>query len=148
MIDFPFLLGSFGSPCYHIISDYNRMHDISYYPLLLTDRNQNRSLKDFNIEVNEIFKINSKLNELNVNTTVLYPDYISNSVYSNYVANDKIRKSYKTLEDAFDQILQITSSSEETFTYLYIPDIDDLEHDYGFDVATVLNEINRIETQL
>lgn len=76
--------------------NYNRKHDISYYPLLFTDRNQNRSLKDFNIEVNEIFKINSKLNELNVNTTVLYPDYISNSVYSNYVANDKIRKSYKT----------------------------------------------------
>lgn len=128
--------------------NYNREYDIDYYPLLFSDRKHNKSLKEFNIKVDDIFKVNSKLNELNVKTTVLYPDYICDSVYSNYVANNNIRKPYTTMEDAFNQIIEITSSDEKTFTYLYLPDIDNLEHDNGFDSEIVLNEIYNIETQL
>ncbi len=128
--------------------NYNREHDISYYPLLFIDRKQNKSLKEFNIEVNDIFKINSKLNELNVKTTVLYPEYICDSVYSNYVANNNIRKSFITIEDAFNQIIEITKKDEKTFTYLYLPDIDNLEHNNGFNSEIVLNEIHNIENQL
>ena len=126
----------------------NRKPTSDTYPLHVVVRKENKNLKEFDIEINEIFKFHSKLNELNVNTTVLYPDYIYDSVYSNYVANNNIRKAYKTLEDAFDQILKIISSNEESFTYLYIPDIDNLEHDYGFDSKLVLDEINKIEQQL
>lgn len=128
--------------------NYNREYNIDYYPLLFSDRKHNKSLKEFNIEVGDIFKVNSKLNELNVKTTVLYPDYICDSIYSNYVANNNIRKPYTTMEDAFNQIIEITSSDEKTFTYLYLPDIDNLEHDNGFDSEIVLNEIYNIETQL
>lgn len=128
--------------------NYNKEHNIDYYPLLFSDRKQEKSLKEFNIDVKDIFKVNSKLNELNVNTTVLYPDYIYDSTYSNYVANNDIRKSYKNLEDAFNQILEITSLDKETFTYLYLPDIDNLEHDNGFDSEIVLEEMNKIENQL
>lgn len=128
--------------------NYNREHDIDYYPLLFQSRKGNKNLKEFNIDVHDIFKIDSKLNKLNVKTTVLYPDYIFDSVYSNYVANNEIRRPYSTLESAFDQILDITAVEKETFTYLYIPSIDNLEHDNGFDSQVVLDEINRIETQL
>ncbi len=128
--------------------NYNREHNIGYYPLLFSDRRHNKDLKEFDIKVGDIFKVNSKLNELNVKTTVLYPDYICDSVYSNYVANDNIRTSYTTMEDAFNQIIKITSSNEKTFTYLYLPDIDNLEHDNGYDSKIVLNEMYNIETQL
>lgn len=128
--------------------NYNRKHNIDYYSLLFTDRKLNKNLKEFDIEVGDIFKVNSKINELNVKTTVLYPDYIYDSVYSNYVANNNIRNSYTTMEDAFNQILEITSSDDKTFTYLYLPNIDSLEHDNGFDSEIVLNEIYNIEAQL
>lgn len=128
--------------------NYNREHNIDYYSLLFSDRKQRKDLKELNINVKDIFKNNSKLNELQVDTFVLYPDYIYNSVYSNYVANNNIRKSYTTLEDAFNQIIEITSSNEETFTYLYLADVDRLEHDNGFDSDIVKNEIYNIETQL
>lgn len=128
--------------------NYNREHNIDYYPLLFSDRKHNKSLKEFNIKVEDIFKVKSKLNELNVKTTVLYPDYIYNSIYSNYVANNDIRKYYTTMEDAFNKILEITSYDKETFTYLYLPNVDNLEHDNGFDNKIVLNEIYNIEAQL
>lgn len=127
---------------------YNREYNIDYYPLLFCDRKQNKSLYDFNIKANDIFKVNSKLNELNVKTTVLYPNYICDSVYSNYVANNSIRRAYTTLENAFEQIIEIVSSNEETFTYLYFPNIDNLEHDNGVNSKVVLNEIHNIEAQL
>lgn len=128
--------------------NYNRKYNIDYYPLLFTDRKQHKNLNEYNIKVSDIFKINSKLNELNVNTTVFYPDYIYDSVYSNYVANKKIRKSYSSYQDAINQILEIISSDVETFTYLYIPNIDNLEHDNGYDSKEVLNELKKIEMQL
>lgn len=128
--------------------NYNREHNIDYYPLLFSDRKHNKNLKEFDIRVEDIFKVKSKLNELKVKTTVLYPDYIYNSVYSNYVANDNIRKSYTTMEDAFNQIIEITSLDKETFTYLYLPNVDALEHDNGFNSEIVLNEIHDIESQL
>lgn len=128
--------------------NYNRKYNIDYYPLLFKARRQDKSLEEFNITTQEIFKESSKLNNLNVKTTVLYQDYIYNSVYSNYVANNSIRKSYTTLEDAFSKILEITSLNEETFTYLYISSVDDLEHQYGFDHEIVIKEIKKIEEEL
>lgn len=128
--------------------NYNRDYNIDYYPLLFSSRKEGKSLKELGIEVSDIFKKSSKLNELNVNTTVLYPDYIADSIYSNYVAKDDIRKSYKDINDAFDKLIEITSSSAKTFTYLYISSIDSLEHVNGVESEIVLKEIMEIENQL
>lgn len=128
--------------------NYNRKYNIDYYPLTFNDRRQNKSLKEYNINAEDIFKVKSKINELNVKTNVLYPSYIYDSVYSNYVANSSIRNSYNDLEDAFNQIKKIISLNEKTFTYLYIPDIDNLEHDNGVNSEVVLNKLNEIESYL
>ena len=128
--------------------NYNRKHNIDYYSLLYTDRKNDKNLNEYNIKTEDIYKVNSKLNQLNVKTTVLYYDHIYNSVYSNYVANNDIRRSYQNLDDAFNQILEITESNEKTFTYLYISVIDDLEHVYGVNDKKVIDKISEIETQL
>lgn len=128
--------------------NYNRKHNIDYLPLCFKNRKNNKDLEQYNIKVDDIFKINSKLNELNVKTTVFYPKNIYDSVYSNYVVNKKNRKSYSSYQDAINQILEIISLDEETFTYLYIPNIDTLEHDNGYDSKEVLNELKEIENQL
>lgn len=128
--------------------NYNRKYNIDYYPLTFNDRKHNKSLKEYNITAEDIFKIKSKINELNVKTNVLYPSYIYDSVYSNYVANSSIRSSYSDLADAFNQIEKIISLNEKTFTYLYIPDIDSLEHDNGVNSEIVLNKLKEIESYL
>ncbi len=127
---------------------YDKKHNINYYPLLFTERESNIPLDKFNIKVEDIFKKKSKFNDLNVHTTVLFPESIFDSVYSNYIANKKIRKPYKTIEDAINQIIELTASNQRTFTYLYISDIDDLEHDYGYNSAEVKDKIKEIEFQL
>lgn len=127
--------------------NYNREHDIDYYPLLFTDRDGN-DLNEKGINAHDIFKIDSKLNKLNVKTKVLYPEYIYDSVYSNYAASSSIRNSYSDLDDAFKKLKSTISEDERSFTYLYIPYIDDLEHDYGYDSKEVKNKMIEIESLL
>lgn len=127
--------------------DYNREYNVDYYPLLFTDRDGN-DLNEKGINAHDIFKIDSKLNKLNVKTKVLYPEYIYDSVYSNYAASSSIRKSYSDLDDAFKKLKSIISEDERSFTYLYIPYIDDLEHDYGYDSKEVMNKLIEIDNLL
>lgn len=124
--------------------NYNREYNVDYYPLLFTDRDGN-DLNEKGINAHDIFKIDSKLNKLNVKTKVLYPEYIYDSVYSNYAASSSIRKSYSDLDDAFKKLKSIISEDESTFTYLYIPYIDDLEHDYGYDSKIVMDKLIEID---
>lgn len=124
--------------------NYNREYNVDYYPLLFTDRD-GTDLNEKGINVNDIFKIDSKLNKLNVKTKVLYPEYIYDSVYSNYAASSSIRKSYSDLDDAFKKIKSIISEDERSFTYLYIPYIDDLEHDYGYNSKEVMDKLIEID---
>lgn len=127
--------------------NYNREYNVDYYPLLFTDRDGN-DLNEKGINAHDIFKIDSKLNKLNVKTKVLYPEYIYDSVYSNYAASSSIRKSYSDLDDAFKKLKSIISEDERSFTYLYIPYIDDLEHDYGYDSKEVMNKLIEIDNLL
>ena len=88
------------------------------------------------------------MNKLNVKTKVLYPEYIYDSVYSNYAASSSIRKSYSDLDDSFKKLKSIVYEDESTFTYLYIPYIDDLEHDYGYDSKIVMDKLIEIDNLL
>ena len=126
--------------------NYNRKFDITYLPLLFIDRKNNKSLSEYNIKSSDIFIKESKLNNLKVKTTVLYHENICNSTYSNYVANN--RTAYKSIEDAFDKIIDIISINNETFTYLYISDIDDLEHDNGYNHPKVIEKLTYIDSQI
>ena len=126
--------------------NYNRKFDITYLPLLFIDRKNNKSLSEYNIKSSDIFIKESKLNNLKVKTNVLYHENICNSTYSNYVANN--RTAYKSIEDAFDKIIDIISINNETFTYLYISDIDDLEHDNGYNHPKVIEKLTYIDSQI
>ena len=127
--------------------NYNREYNVDYYPLLFTDRDGN-DLNEKGINAHDIFKIDSKLNKLNVKTKVLYSEYIYDSVYSNYAASSSIRKSYSDLDDAFKKLKSIISEDERSFTYLYILYIDDLEHDYGYDSKIVMDKLIEIDNLL
>ena len=124
--------------------NHNREYDIDYNTLLFSDRKNNVNLKKYNIYPKDIYKFDSKLNKLNVNTKVLFPKEIMNSDYSKYIADDDKRVGYYDLEDAINIVLDIIKSDEETFTYLYIPSIDDIEHRDGIYDITVINELTKI----
>lgn len=128
--------------------NYNRNLNRDYYTLLFADRKTEKSLLEFNIKSEDIFLTESLLPKLNVEVNVLFPDYINDSVYSNFVINNENRLSYTSDKDIITYINKICSSKEKTYTYLYIPDIDTLEHENGPDSDIVLNRLIEIENMI
>jgi len=131
--------------------NYNRDLNRDYLPVLFTDRKTSNSLKEYNIEPEDIYKTKSILNKLNTNVNVLFPSYINDSVYSKFVIEDKNRHPYDNFNDIIKFIKNNCERNEESFTYLYLPDVDSLEHKLGIDNEEVLNllkEINNLVEEL
>lgn len=127
---------------------YNRNFKIDYNPILFADRKNNKNLRDYNINLNDIYKSKSIFNDLNIKTTMLYPESLVHSDFSKYIASDDKRIGYSDFNDAVNKIKQIIKTNSETFTYFYINDVDNLEHDNGVNNSKVINKVREIECSL
>ena len=124
---------------------YNRKLDLNYYTLLTKER---KSKEDLNINLKKIFKRPSIFNELKRKTTVLQPNHLIDSKYTNYCAASNIRKGYSDYDEAIDIIKKEINSKDDTFTYLYIPYVDTLEHQNGPYSKLVYDEVKKIEKNI
>ena len=79
--------------------NYDRNLNINYCPLLFCDRKTETNLLDYGIEPKQVFLQHSLLNNLKTNVNVLFPKYIYDSVYSNFVINKESRHSYNDFND-------------------------------------------------
>lgn len=125
---------------------YSKKHDINYYPLLFSDR-KGVNLKERNIKVNDIFKIHSIFDTLNVDTNIYMNRKLINSDYSKIFNGEKSNK-YGTysIRDAFNKIVKKTSiNKDRSFSYLYIDGLDVASHIYGINSKEVYNIIEEIE---
>lgn len=112
---------------------YNRQADVAYYPLLFKARDCDKSLAEYKLRPNDIFRTPSVMGKLQCHTTAFFPNMIVNSEYSKFtVSDDSARIGYNDIDDAFAKVEEhISKLNEPSFTYLYIPDIDSSEHDCG-----------------
>ena len=125
--------------------NYNRKLCKQYYPLLFKERKTLEDLKNQGVLMEDIFKDNSLLNFLEGKTSVLFPSHINDSVYSQFVIENNNRYSYNNFDDIEDYVKKIVFDNEKSYTYLYIPDVDTLEHKYGTDSSIVFDKLLEIE---
>lgn len=127
---------------------YNRKFNRDYCTVLFADRKSEKSLTEFKIKPSDIYKEQTVLNSLSVDTKVVFPDFICDSVYSKFVINDENRIAYKDIEDAFTIIDNRINTVETSFTYLYIPHIDDISHSNGVNSPLIREILDKIEKDL
>ena len=128
--------------------NYNREKNLEYYPVLFSERYTNQNLKKLNIKETEIYQTPSKFKKLGKNTFMLYPNAIVDSDFSKFIACDDQRIGYKNYDDAIKKINEIINKNETSFTYMYISEIDDLEHEYGYDNEIVIDKVFKIEQEI
>lgn len=126
--------------------NYNRSLNLDYCPLLYCDRKSETNLFDYNIKPNQVYQQQSLLNNLKTKVNVLFPNYINDSVYSNFVIYKENRHPYNNFDDIVDFMKKNCKNEKESYTYLYLPDIDTLEHENGVDSKIVQNKLGEIET--
>lgn len=125
---------------------YNREKEKSYYTLLLKNRITN---EDVELTDDEIFKKECCFNKMKRNVNVIYPLNLLETRYSKYVFGNNKSYGYSSYSEAFDIISNhVIKNNEKTFTYLYLPEIDTLEHRYGLNNSNVFNKINELEMAL
>lgn len=127
---------------------YNRDKNIAYFPLMFAERNSEKKLTEYGLQPNDIFRTPSVMDKLNRRTTAFFPSYIVNSETSKFtLSNDSARVGYENINDAFAKLsAHIAGLNEPSFTYLYIPDIDNAEHYngvYSNAVREILMQISR-----
>lgn len=128
---------------------YYREKNIEYLPVLFKERKTKKDLQDLDISVDEIYRTTSVLNKLKRNTYALFPNEMKDSVFSTFVLDRGKRIGYGTLEEAFDIFGNIRKNeNDETFTYMYLPQVDSNSHKFGVFSDEVYDVINRIENQL
>lgn len=125
--------------------NYNRELNRDYFPVLFSDRKSGKNLKDFGVSSNDIFKNDSVLKKLNVKTDILFLAYICDSVYSEFVSYDSNRHPYNDFSDIERIIKDICESDDLSYTYLYIPDVDSIEHKNGVYSEVTLNKLKEID---
>lgn len=121
---------------------YNKNLDLNYYTLLTKER---KSKEDLKINLKKIFIRPSIFNSLKRRTIVLQPNHLLDSQYTNYCASLSIRKGYSDYGEAVNIIKNEIKNEESTFTYLYIPFVDTLEHQNGPYSKPVYDEVRKIE---
>ncbi len=131
--------------------NYNRELNCDYFPLLFSDRKSMKPLNEFKIKSKNIYKSESILKKLKIKTNILFPYYICDSVYSQFVGNDTDRHPYSNFLEIIELIKDICNCNKSSYTYLYLPDIDTIEHENGLNSEVTLNklkEINKLITEL
>lgn len=126
---------------------YNREKNIEYFPVLFAERNSEKSLKEFGIVPEEIYKTPSALNTLNRKAFAMFPEYMVDSPFSSFAAETRIP--YMGIANAFEKYAdEILKNDSETYTYMYLPDVDSNEHKCGVYCEEVANSLKEIETGL
>lgn len=125
--------------------NYKKKTNLNYYTILYKDRETDKSLDELDYKYEDIFLKKSLLNNKKKNINILFSYSIYNSNYSKFVANDNLRYSYENYRDIVEFMKINCSTKEESFTYLYIPDIDTLEHINGIDSKKVFDKLKEID---
>lgn len=128
---------------------YYRTKNIEYLPVLFKERKTKKDLQDLDISLGEIYRTTSVLNKLERRTYAVFPNEMKDSAFSTFVLNKGERLGYETIEEAFDIFENIRKNeNDETFTYMYLPQVDSNSHKFGVFSNEVYNVINKIEKQL
>lgn len=128
---------------------YYRPKSIEYFPVLFQERRTGKNLASFSINSKDIYKVDSVINSLKRKTYALFPNYMKDSEFSKFALNTNNRLGYDSITEAFQVFkTNIAKLTEETFTYMYLPDVDSKSHKYGVYSKEVSEVINEIETEL
>lgn len=128
---------------------YYRPKAIEYFPVLFQERRTGKDLSNFDIKSSDIYKTESVINNINRKSYALFPNYMKDSEFSKFALNTDNRLGYDSMSEAFKIFkTNIAKLSDETFTYMYLPDVDSKSHKFGVYSKEVENVINDIETEL
>lgn len=124
-------------------------HRLTATVLLFVERFSGRPLSDLGVTSEDVFRQPSLMPSFQRVTQAVLPQGLVATTYSRYVAGGTALAGYDKLSEAIDRIVErITDAARPTYTYLYYPAIDGLEHALGWQAPEVRSELAHVEREL
>ncbi len=117
--------------------------------LQYTARSDDRDLLSRGIDPERSFPVKSIWALIPRDVTVIAPDKLAGSVYSKYFSGGRATVGYRSLSDGVDKTIERTrATSEKTFTYLYLPQVDSLAHLHGITRPEVKRALAQVNSEI
>jgi len=105
---------------------------LSITTLPFVERDTRRPLTELGVSLEEVLPVPSAWPQMTHEPLTLLPQEIHNGVYSTYAAGDTLRSPYVDFRQAVSLICRrVQSARAPSFTYLYLPQLDELSHRRG-----------------
>ncbi len=129
--------------------NYLREKGINYYTLLFKDRISGKNLKELGIKSSNIYQYESIMNYLSRKTVALFPEKIVDSEFSQFML-ERNRIGYESIEDVFKKLNNYIQQNLDTptFSYVYLPYVDNISHYNGVYSDNVKNVIEKLENEI
>ncbi len=117
--------------------------------LKFIERRSERPLTGRGVTLTSLMPAPALTPRMNRDTLHVVPAEYCDSEYTRYTRGDTAGHGYTSLPSAIDHIIQrVRAADGPTYTYLYVADIDTLEHEVGPDHERVLFLVHEIGAQL
>jgi hypothetical protein len=125
-------------------------HDLTAVSLPFLERFEGTPLRQLGIEASSVYPLPSILDAFARDTHCFQPARISDSAYSDYFRGQATPNGgYDGLADGIERVAQrIEAAQVPTYTYLYIPTLDEAQHAYGPRSAEVAAHLLELEAAL
>ncbi len=118
-------------------------------PLPWIDRGSRQPLPHFGIRPDDLFPLQPLMPGIRAESLCLMPTVALESPFSIYGRGGAEGAGYDQISQAVDQVLHhFQSAHSPTFTYLYIPHIDDISHNFGPLSKEAISTAGAVETEL
>ena len=117
--------------------------------LQYTARSDDRDLLSRGIDPERSFPVKSIWALMRRHVAVLTPNKLTNSVYSKYFSGGRKTLGYQSIPEGVNKTIEhALSTSEKTFTYLYLPQVDSLAHLHGITRPEVTDALAQVNSEI
>jgi predicted AlkP superfamily pyrophosphatase or phosphodiesterase len=129
--------------------EYLETRDVSVIALPFVERFSHEPLGEFSVADTELFGMPSLMAHMERDVASFVPDEINDSVYSRYFGGHRPGQGYASLTEAVQAVAdRIRRATRPTYTYVYVPFVDQAEHAHGVFSDEALRALAHVDAAL
>lgn len=136
-------------PGQHAVTGWwTHVHEVGVAVALLpfTIRSDGRSADEVGVTSEQALPLSSVIGDMQRDVLALFPKQIGQSVYSSYFTGGRPSRGYRSLREAVDAIQErVFTAQAPTYTYLYLPHVDEAAHRFGAERPEVRRAIVEVD---
>ena len=124
-------------------------HGLTATILPFIERFSEQPLGELGVTSEEVFRERALMRSFRRDTKSFLPRQVAGSVYTSYVSGGMPVSGYAELREAIGGVIErVSGATEPTYSYLYYPALDTLEHAFGPESEQVRSELRRVQHEL